>query len=222
MRFEKGYIWVLSNGYDVICYYQPNREAEFIRTLLSNFKGILVSDFYSAYDGVDCIHQKCLLHLIRDLNDDLVRYPYNHEMKLITKSFSTLMQDIVKTIDKRGFLNKFLAKHIPETNNFLSEIKQKDFKSEIAIKYQKRFHRYKDKLFTFLKYDNLSWNNNTAEFAIKQLALHRNDNQKYFHKSRIDDYLVSMSLYITCKYREISFLKFLVSGDKIIKAHNNV
>jgi hypothetical protein len=222
MRFEKGYIWVLTNGFDVVCYYQPNREADFIRNYLSSYKGILVSDFYSAYDGLNCIHQKCILHLIRDLNDDLIRSPFNHEIKTITKYFSTLMQNIVRTIDERGFATKFLSKHISEADIFLKDLKQRDFKSEIAIKYQKRFHRYEDKLFTFLHHDNLSWNNNTVEFAIKQLALHSNDNQKNFLSSRIDDYLISMSLYISCKYHDISFLKFLMSGDKEIKAHNRV
>ncbi|MBI9056037.1 MAG: TM0106 family RecB-like putative nuclease [Bacteroidales bacterium] len=221
MKFENGYIWVLSNGFDVVCFYQPNREAKFIWDLLKDFKGVLVSDFYSAYDGIDCIHQKCLLHLIRDLNDDLIRSPFNKELKCITESFSSLMECIVKTIDKKGFSKQFLAKHISEARYFINTLQQKDFKSDIAIKYQKRFHKYRDRLFTFLHYDNLSWHNNTVEFAIKQLALHRNSNQNFFSSSRINDYLIAMSIYITCKYHNISFLKFLISKSKTIKAHNN-
>jgi predicted RecB family nuclease len=216
MRFEKGYIWVLSNNKDVICFYQETREADFIRNLLKDFKGVLVSDFYTAYDTIECQHQKCLLHLIRDLNNDLIQSPFNAELKKITQSFSSLMKKIVQTIDDKGLKKYFLEKHVDSAELFIEEMKIADFKSEVAIKYQKRILKYKDSIFTFLKIDELSWNNNIAEFAIKQLALHQNTNQKHFHKSRIDDYLLAMSLFITCKYHENSFLKFLISMKKSI------
>lgn len=216
MRFEKGYIWVLSNSRDVICFYQETREADFIRTFLKDFKGILVSDFYTAYDSIECKHQKCLLHLIRDLNDDLIQSPFNIELKRITQSFSSLMKNIIQIIDKKGLKKRHLQKYMNPASSFIENLRLADFKSEIAIKYQKRIHKYRDRLFTFLENDDLSWNNNIAEFAIKQLALHQNTNQKYFHKSRIDDYLLAMSLYITCKYHNKSFLKFLISQKKTI------
>lgn len=216
MRFEKGYIWVLSNNRDVICFYQETREADFIRSFLKDFKGVVVSDFYTAYDSIECEHQKCLLHLIRDLNDDLISSPFNVELKKITQSFSSLMKDIILTIDKKGLKKYYLKKHINPSTSFIENIQLTDFKSDIAIKYQNRIRKYKDRLFTFLRHDDLSWNNNVAEFAIKQLALHRNANQQYFHKSRIDDYLLAMSLFITCKYHKKSFLRFLISQKKTI------
>ena len=37
-----------------------------------DFHGVLISDFFASYDGLDCAKQKCLVHLIRDLNDDLI------------------------------------------------------------------------------------------------------------------------------------------------------
>lgn len=214
MRFENGYIWVLSNNSEVICFYQSTREAVFIRDLLSNFKGVLVTDFYTAYDTIECTHQKCLLHLIRDLNDDLIKYPFNDELKSITQQFSKLMQEIVKTIDKYGLKKYHLSKHISSANTFIQKVINANYRSEIGLHYQKRIKRYEHKLFVFLKYDNLSWNNNIAEFAIKKLAIHQNKNQMFFRKSRIDDYLVIMSVFITCKFKNISFLKFLVSQKK--------
>ena len=30
-----------------------------------------MADFYGGYDGLPCAQQKCLVRLIRDLNDDL-------------------------------------------------------------------------------------------------------------------------------------------------------
>jgi len=45
------------------------------------------------------------------------------------------------------------------------------------------------------------------------MAVHRNKNIDYFRASRMDDYLRIMSLYQTCEYKEISFLKFLISKE---------
>ena len=70
--------------------------------------------------------------------------------------------------------------------------------------------------FQFLNYDNVSWNNTNAEHAIKKLSTHRNDNIKFFQSSRIAEYLKIMSIYVTCHYKGISFLKFLLSGVKNI------
>ena len=42
--------------------------------------------------------------------------------------------------------------------------------SEMALSYKRRFEKNRDKLFTFLAYDGVPWNNNNAEHAIKQFA----------------------------------------------------
>jgi hypothetical protein len=49
-----------------------------VTEFLKDYKGILISDFYSAYDSLNCIHQKCLVHLIRDMNDDLWKSPFDY------------------------------------------------------------------------------------------------------------------------------------------------
>ncbi|MCA6110921.1 IS66 family transposase [Bradyrhizobium cenepequi] len=41
--------------------------------------GVLVSDFYSAYDGLPCLHQRCLIHLMRDMNRAILDNPFDQE-----------------------------------------------------------------------------------------------------------------------------------------------
>ena len=43
-----------------------------LEDVLAGFEGVLVSDFYAGYDGVPCRQQKCLIHLMRDINEDLL------------------------------------------------------------------------------------------------------------------------------------------------------
>ena len=40
-------------------------------------KVFLSLDFYSAYDSLACPRQKCLIHLMRDLNDEVLDLPFD-------------------------------------------------------------------------------------------------------------------------------------------------
>ena len=50
LRSGKGYVWVFTSLEEVVFMYKPTREGEFLREVLKGFKGVLVSDFYAAYD----------------------------------------------------------------------------------------------------------------------------------------------------------------------------
>jgi hypothetical protein len=120
----------------------------------------------------------------------------------MTRLFTKLLQDIVKTVDKYELKKKYLQKHKKDVKIFFTTIFDAHYTSEVAQKYQKRLEKHQNTLFTFLDYDNVSWNNTYAEHAIKLLATHRNQNIKFFRKSKIDEYLRIMSLYQTCQYKK--------------------
>jgi hypothetical protein len=82
--------------------YAESRESIILEELLDGLGGVLVSDFYTAYDSVPCAQQKCLIHLMRDINEDLYTNPFNDELKEIAGRFGALLREIVKTIDAYG------------------------------------------------------------------------------------------------------------------------
>jgi Transposase IS66 family len=82
-----GYVWVFTNLEEVLFMYKPTREGSFLHDLLRGFQGVLVSDFFSAYDSLPCPQQKCLVHLIRDFNHDLFQSPYDEELKAVASQF---------------------------------------------------------------------------------------------------------------------------------------
>src|SRR4051812_25669358 len=69
--------------------YRPIREGEFLQGMLNEFKGVLISDFYAAYDSLNCPQQKCLIHLIRDMNQEVLNNPYDEELQSLTQPFGT-------------------------------------------------------------------------------------------------------------------------------------
>ena len=216
LRKDSGYVWIFTNMEEVVFCYRPTREGSFIKDLFSDFHGILVSDFYSAYDSLDCLQQKCLIHLIRDMNEDLSRNPFDEEFKEMIQHFSILLRRIVETIDRYGLKKRFLGKHGKEIRHFYKKIVNRDYTSEVAQQYRKRFIRNIDKLFTFIKYDGVPWNNNNAEHAIKHFAVYRRNVKGLLTDNSLSHYLILLSLYQTCQYKQLNFLEFLLSTERQI------
>jgi len=161
-----GYIWVFASVEEVVYIYTPSREGGPVAELLKDFKGVLVSDFYAIYDSLKCPQQKCLIHLIRDLNSALMKEPFNEEIKLIVAEFAALIKPIIDTIHRFGLKKRYLQKHQTDVRRFFRLLSQQSYKTETAVKYRNRLERNRTKLFTFLDYDGVPWNNNNAEHAI--------------------------------------------------------
>ena len=216
LQKTRGYVWVFTNMEEVIYIYKESREGDFLHKFLKDFNGILISDFYSAYDSVDCQQQKCLVHLIRDMNDSFYKNPFDEEFKIMVGDFSALLREIIDTIDRFGLKKRFLNKHKKKVDLFFNRVIQKDYTSEIALQYQKRFKKNYPSLFTFLNYDSIPWNNNNAEHAIKSFAKHRMLFQGRVTESGIKSYLILLSIYQTCRRKGLNFLEFLLSGKRDI------
>jgi len=119
---------------EVAYIYKETREGDFLQELLNNFNGVLVSDFYTAYDSINCRQQKCLIHLIRDMNDDLIKNPFNEELKEMIQGFAILLKPIIETIDRFGLKVVYLKKHKVFIERFYKKLSKCNYKSEIVIK----------------------------------------------------------------------------------------
>jgi hypothetical protein len=165
-----GYVWVFTNLEEVLYVYSDTREGDVMKETVKGFQGVLVSDFYTAYDSMPCVQQKCLIHLIRDLNDDLFKNPFDEEFKQLAQAFTSVIAPIVETIDRFGLRKVHLGRHKAMAQTFLDTVAGNEYKSEVARSYQARFAKCQGKLFTFLDYDGVPWNNNNAEHAVKRFV----------------------------------------------------
>ena len=184
--------------------------------LLKSFEGVIVSDFYTGYDSLPCPQQKCLVHLIRDLNEGLLKNQLDLEYKSLVSEFGKLLRKIIVTVDQYGLKRKNLQKHKIDIEYFYCMMSKNDYTSEMALKCQKRLEKNRDKLFTFIDYDGIPWNNNNAEHAIRPFADYRRDVDNIFTENTITEYLLLLSIQQTCIYRGINFLDFLLSREKSI------
>ena len=212
------YVWVFTNMHEVAYLYSETREGGLAQTTLSGFKGVLVSDFYAVYDSFDCPQQKCLIHLVRDLNGTMLDNPYDEELKHIVKSFGQLLKIIVEDVDRHGLKRHFLRKHVVAVEHFYRKVVRAEYQSPAALSCRDRFEKNREKLFTFLNFDGVPWNNNNAEHAIKAFARLRDVIEGSSTEKGIREYLILLSVCQTCKYMGVDFLDFLRSGEKDVHA----
>jgi predicted RecB family nuclease len=218
LRTGKGYVWVLTTAEEVVYLYRPTREGDFLPGLLKDFRGVLVSDFYAAYDALPCPQQKCLIHLMRDMNQELLNNPFDAELQSITAPFGVILRAAVEDIDRHGLKRRHLARHDHEAVKYFESLATRSFHSEAAEALRVRLLKYREKLFTFLQHDGVPWNNNNAENAIRRFAYYREGTPGRLKEAGLRDYLTLLSIYQTCRYKGISFLKFLLSGQREVDA----
>lgn len=222
LQDKTGYVWVLTS-LDMVCFlYKPNREGGFLAELLRPFSGVLVSDFYGAYDSLACPQQKCLVHFVRDIDDDLLKNPLDEELKAMAQEFATLLKQAIESVDHFGLKKRHLIKHKKTVEKFLTSVQSRELTSPVANSYKQRFQKSGAKMFTFLEYDGVPWNNNHAEHAIKRFAKYRRVFDGYFTEDSLNEYLILASVLNTCEFNNLNVLKFLLSEEKSLNGLQNL
>jgi len=207
------YVWVFTDGRHVVFRMTETRETTVVRDLLKGYEGVLVSDFYPGYDGLDCRQQKCWVHLIRDLNEDLWAFPFDEELQKFVAAVRDLVGPMIQAIDRWGLNVKYLHRFKKQVDSFYaSAIDGREYALDVTKKYQKRFARYRESLFRFLDEDDIPWNNNMAERGIRHLAVQRKISGTMGQRGAVN-YLVLLGIAQTCRFQEKSFLRFLLSEE---------
>ncbi len=156
------------------------------------------------------------MHLIRDLNTDLWEAPFDTEYEAFVCEVRSLIIPIMEAVHRHGLKERHLNKFIRQVDEFYGRvITDKPYKSELALKYQKRFIRYRESLFTFLEHSGIPWHNNTAERALRHIAKQREISGD-FHEGVTHDYLRLLGIRQTCRFQGKSFFAFLFSQEKDI------
>jgi hypothetical protein len=218
-RTEKGYVWVFASMEGVYYFYKESRKGDFLEEMLRGFSGVVVSDFFTAYDSLKCPQQKCVIHLLRDINEDLLRNPFDEELRTVVQPFASLFRTVIDTVDRFGLKRRHLQKHKSQALEFIDAIRQDKLTSDCAVKYQKKFEKYGPRLFTFLDHDGVPWNNNNAEHALKKFVKYRRSADGRFTEKSLGSHLVLLSVMESCEYQGIPVLRFLLSRTIELSRH---
>jgi hypothetical protein len=147
-----------------------------VRALGETFAGTLVSDFYAAYNGLDCTKQRCLVHLLRELAKLREELP-GPSVRAFIQPLITLFQDALQLAKERDQMSRAAFKRARQTiqDRFDDLLLNCHSKNPDCLRIWKRLFNHCDELFVFLDNPQVPADNNGCERDIRSLAAARSD-----------------------------------------------
>jgi transposase len=173
--------------------------AEFFR---EEFAGTLVSDFWGAYNFVQCgARQTCLAHLLRDLKFvEQYKRPGPHWPPFV-KKLRRLLRDAIRLHKQGNRDDPAFASRRQRLHDRLAELIDAPWQDSQARRLIKRLRRHRSDLFTFLDRTDVPFDNNHAERAIRPAVIIRKNSYANRSDRGADAQAVLMSIYRTLKQR---------------------
>jgi len=147
------WLWCFAN--DRNCYYMIEycRGSPVLQKFFTKeFDGVLITDFWAAYDSVDAAdRQKCLPHLLRELEKVDLRND-SAEWQAFAKKLRRLLRDGIRLRKRSDFAPKRYPSRIDRLNRRVGHMAHEEHTDADAKRLTKRLRRYGEYLFTFLDY----------------------------------------------------------------------
>lgn len=177
---HNGYIWTtVSAGPEAVRYYEyaASRSHYVAQRLLgARFRGILISDFYAAYNLIPGLHQRCWTHLLRDL----------HELKEEHAARDDVIQWAQQVRQVYDDAQLWLSDHPTAPTESRRQQYDELYQRTWRLGYQyarerehpcgalaKRLLRHQEELFLFVLVPDLPADNNLAERSIRPVVIMR-------------------------------------------------
>jgi len=209
---KSGWLWSFSNKRTAVCHIDKSRGSKIPQTVLGKtFKGILIADFYSAYNKIAArAKQRCLVHLLRDIKrieESLVEDPPTQNFCARLK---TLVFEAVELSKERKDLKRtdYKRKQKSILESF-EDLQLTDPGNKIIQRFVKRLDRHRHEYLTFLDHPEVSWNNNHAERMVRPNVLLRKITFGNRSAEGIFNHNVLMSVIQSAKLKGLDPLKNL-------------
>jgi transposase len=196
------WLWCFANRDS--CFYMIDRHrggSALDRFFTEAFDGILVRDFWVAYDALDVAeHQCCLVHLLREL-EKVDQHNTSAQWKAFAKQLRRLIRDGIRLRKRPDFTPQNYAGRIVRIDRRLMALARGDYDDPDARRLARRLLKYCDSLFTFLDHPAVPFENNLAERMIRPAVIIRKNSQSNRSQKGAATQAVMMSIFRTLKLR---------------------
>jgi transposase len=208
------WIWCFTSA--TLAYYvlTPSRAAPVVKKVLGSlFQGILVTDFFGAYNRIKAFaKQRCVVHLLREIKQVSLR---NHSMewKLFARRLKRLVHEALKLVIARDkisastYENRVANLHIRLANIFGRSYRDKD-----CERLAKRLNKHCEELLVFLLHPEVPADNNHAERQIRFAVVMRKNSYGNRSKRGAQAQAILMSICRTCQLRGVDSIAFLTAS----------
>ena len=199
------WLWCFTN--DRNCYYiiEYCRGSPVVQKFFTEaFDGVLITDFWAAYDSVDAAdRQKCLAHLLREL-EKVDLHNDSAEWQAFAKKLRRLLRDGIRLRKRPDFAPGKFQTRVDRLNARLAELAAKEYVDPDARRLAKRLRKYAESIFTFLDYSYVTADNNFGERQIRPAVILRKSSQSNRSDRGAATQAVLMSVYRTLRLRGLN------------------
>jgi transposase len=169
---RNGYLWVVSTADTRYFVYDHSRGHQVPQAVLgADFRGVLVSDFYGGYTYYLGEHQRCWVHLARDLHDLNEKHPDNagvhawvaSVMRVYREALAFQSKDPRLRVRKREDLQVWIS-------GLADPYARADLPQRVLAQ---RIQRFLPELFTFVEHPDVPADNNAAERSLRPSVIAR-------------------------------------------------
>jgi hypothetical protein len=171
---RNGYLWTVTDPRHTLYHVDKRRSGAVIEGLLGrSFSGTLTSDFYSAYNRLDCPRQRCMAHLLRELHDTADKHPAFADGTFQRKAVR-LVKDMLALKRRWGELGDgCYTRRACRVEDRLDQLARGRYDEPHAARLAKRLLKHRAELTRFLWDKDLGGTNNAAERALRPAVVMR-------------------------------------------------
>lgn len=196
--------WKKSRGKDVVK-----------KTLGEIFEGVLVVDGWGAYLSLICEQQSCMAHLLRKIRKLHAAFPKLRSIRAFYVKFRKILRDGERLQKQRKQLGEeVFDRRLKKLHQRLDKLIKWENPNEILSDIIKKVIRQRPRILTFVKHEGVPCHNNFAEYLIRIGVLKRKVSFGSKSPEGAEAYAVLLSIYTTCKLRQLSFVDFLKASLK--------
>lgn len=177
---RNGYTWNFNTDKIKLLLYRHTRSQTVVTEALGDdFEGVLVSDFYAAYNVYTGFHQRCWVHYLRDIKKLKEQYPKDMQLKRwanqiqilykLAKTWSGPDPQLPKGIQEQLRSNKQQEFEEKLKNLCASWITQEVPMATLAA----RAIRFLPEMFVFIRFEGVASDNNSAERSVRHDVISR-------------------------------------------------
>lgn len=220
---QNGYVWCLaSDGPQAVRYYEydRHRSREVVTRLLGEtFGGHLVTDFYGAYNAYSGPHQRCWVHLLRDLDHLQEDHSANGEIVAWVLSVRSQYKTAQEAAAHHDPVERQQAYDALRRRTDLLGLQYAQVRKHPCQALAKRLLRHQDELYQFVLHPGVPADNNLAERALRPIVVQRKISGGTRSRTGSETRLALASLMGTWQARQLNpfdeFLKLLAQPSAI-------
>jgi hypothetical protein len=208
--------WCFANPRIAVYLIENSRGSQVLREALGDsLPGVLVCDFYAAYNFLDAQKQRCLVHLLRELHTLRDKVPAICVNKHL-QPLSELLLDALALGKRREQLTP--TKYEQQCDAIYrryAALATAPSTNEHVKRIQKRLDKYSDEMFTFLEMPHVPPDNTPVERDIRSVAAARADGGVNRTAWGAQAFAHAKSVIRTCQKQGRNFLQY---GLQVVRA----